>query len=61
MKTRGMVRIFMISGVVIGSLVLFSSNAFAWGSITHALIDDNLGKKTKMNAAARTKGCRDDL
>ena len=48
MKKRGMVKIFVISGAVICSLVLFSSNAFAWGSITHALIDDNLGKKTEM-------------
>lgn len=31
-------------GVIILSIVLFTSNAFPWGSATHAYIDDKIGK-----------------
>ena len=36
---------FMASGIIFLVLVFFSSNAFPWGSATHAYIDDRLGKK----------------
>ncbi len=36
---------FMASGIIFLVLVFFSSNAFPWGSATHAYIDDHLSKK----------------
>lgn len=36
---------FVSVGVIFLALICFSSNAFAWGSATHAYIDDHLYKK----------------
>ena len=36
---------FIALGVILLTLVSFSSDAFSWGSATHAYIDDHLGKK----------------
>lgn len=40
-----MKRFFVSMGLIFFALVLFSSQAYPWGSITHAYIADHIGKK----------------
>lgn len=44
MKTNR-TKTFITIGIILLALVTFSSDAFSWGSATHAYIDDHLGKK----------------
>jgi hypothetical protein len=45
MDTHKLRRACISVGVVILYVILFTSNAFPWGSATHAYIDDKIGKK----------------
>ena len=45
MKTQKIRKTVIVLGIVFLAMGLISSNAFAWGSATHAYIDDHLGKK----------------
>jgi hypothetical protein len=45
MNTHKLRKTCLSMGVVILSVIFFTSNAFPWGSATHAYIDDKIGKK----------------
>jgi hypothetical protein len=45
MNTHKLRKTCLSMGVVILSVIFFTSNAFSWGSATHAYIDDKIGKK----------------
>jgi hypothetical protein len=45
MNTHKVRKACVSMGVVILSVIFFTSNAFPWGSATHAYIDDKIGKK----------------
>jgi hypothetical protein len=46
METNKMKKSFMTIGIILLALVFFYSEAFPWGSATHAYIDDYLNKQT---------------
>jgi len=45
MKINRIGKPIAVLGIIFLTLAMFSSNAFCWGSATHAYIDDHLGKR----------------
>jgi hypothetical protein len=48
MKRRKTEKTFLTIGLIFLALVFFTTDAFSWGSATHAYIDDHLGKKANL-------------